>query len=380
MRRELLIGLVCLACLIGAAQARGQGDTGSAEKEPDRGLRLIPPGGYYGDWIFLLEAYYSGLDGVGLGLEVSRPFTVPFLERYSVSGVEFQARGKLYEQFRGELELKGQAELQGGQWSLRSSFLHATRGREFWGVGPDLSADSREFFRPRDARLYFETLRRLRRLRVGVRLEGQDYQYLETTPGGLLESGAYPGVSSSGRTIFGYGLVWELDNRNERYNPSRGWWLQGFALKFEQLDGDGPNFMNYYVDLRHYRALNDRNVLAVQAFAYGVGSDAPVWRYAAVGGREHSRGFSRNRYLDRRMFAAQVEWRRPLWWRFGLQVFTGTALVADDIRKMQLKHQHPTFGVGLSLQVPEVSSVAIRGELAVGDESLHGTLAIGHAF
>jgi hypothetical protein len=54
--------------------------------------------------------------------------------------------------------------------------------------------------------------------------------------------------------------------------------------------------------------------------------------------------------------------------------------VTPEWAKMQLRHHRPTFGAGLSLVIPQVSSIAIRGDLAVGDESLHGRIAIGLAF
>ena len=85
-------------------------------------------------------------------------------------------------------------------------------------------------------------------------------------------------------------------------------------------------------------------------------------------------------YLDQRMVAAQAEWRRPLFWRFDMQLFAGAATVARDWDGLSVRHLHPTFGAGLSLPIPQVSSVPVRGDLALGDESVHADLSIGFAF
>ena len=200
----------------------------SAEEEPAGddtfGFRWIPPSGYVDDWVFLLQAYYSGLDGIGAGLELSRPFTVPGLSQLTDADVEIHARGRLYEQAHGEVEISAESAFAGGDWLATARFDHSTRLRRFWGVGPDLDHDDREQFRPRDLRTYFELLRRVTQWRFGARVELHDYMYLKMQSGGLLESGLYPGVTSTGETVAGLGLTARFDSRDDRYRPRRGWW------------------------------------------------------------------------------------------------------------------------------------------------------------
>jgi len=355
-------------------------DTAAADAPDAWGLNWIPPSGFYKGWVFLLQGYYSGLDGFGAGLDLSRPFTVPVLTDYLGTDIEFSASGRVYEQLHGQLEIRTEATIGEGRWNPRAVLQSSTRLREFWGVGSDVPDINKELFRPRDLRMYLELLRRFGRLGVGFRVEWQDYQYLETESGGLLESGEFSGVSAGGKTVFGYGLTFDLDHRNDLYNPSAGWWFQGYVMSFGHFDDGGADFGNMYLDGRAYWGVTSDDVLAFQAFFFGVQDSAPVWRLASLGGREHSRGYSRNRYLEKRMAALQVEWRRPLFWRLHMQLFTGTAVVTARWKKMQLKDQRPTFGAGLSVQVPEVSSVALRGDLATGGGSVHGTLSIGYAF
>ena len=351
----------------------------ASEGKPS-GFIWIPPTVVYHDWVILLLAYYSGLDGIGAGFELSRPFRSPFLDDGVVDDSELLVKARVYEQMHGEIEVATENALFDGNWTMRTRVLYATRLREFWGVGPNIADTNKERFRPRDLSAYVEILRRIARFRVGLRVEAQDYQYLETKPDGLLDSGEYPGVTSTGMTILGAGLTVDIDYRNDRYNPSNGWWLQGYYIAFQSSNSSVGDFNNIYLEIRSYLSLTRVDVLALQLFTFSVNKGAPIWRYSSLGGRAHTRGYSRNRYLDRRMAAAQAEWRRPFFWRFDMSVFAGTALVGPTWSKFQWKHHRPTVGAGLYVRIPEVSSITIRGDLAMGDESLHANLSIGHSF
>lgn len=377
----LLLALPPLAVADEPAQpeSEGPGDAG-VDTDAKSGFIWVPPSGFYGNWVFLLEAYYSGLDGFGIGAQAQRPFTVPLLSGYADSDIEFQVSGRIYEDFHGSLRATVDATFDEMRWSVRGNFDHSTRLREFWGVGNDLPDSNREEYRPRNLRTYFECLRNIDRLRIGIRLEFQDYQYLELKDGGLLDTGDYVGVRSTGESAAGIGLTWDYDGRDDRYAPTRGWRIRGNVMGFDVYRKGESMFLNSNVDVRTYLSTSPRNVFAFQWFAFGVHGTAPLWRYAAIGGREHTRGYSRNRYLDQKMTAIQGEWRRHLYRRVGLQIFAGTALVAPSWRRARIRNQHPTIGAGLSVVIPQVSSLAIRGDLAFGDESVHARLDLGLAF
>jgi hypothetical protein len=373
------VALLFVMLLVGPAL----GDEPMAEREADRKARFIwiPPSGYYGNWVFLLQGFYSGLDGIGVGAEVTRPFKVPLLSGYADSDIELEFRGRLYEQAHGEFEASADATFAQMRWSVRAQFEHSTRLREFWGVGPDTPSTGREKYRPRDMRTYVECMRNIEYLRIGLRLELHDYMYLTMEPDGLLENGDYLGVRSTGETAAGVGLTWDYDSTDDRYAPTKGWRLRGNVMGFDVYRKGESMFLNANIDARTYLSTSPKNVFALQFFAYGVNGTAPVWRYSAIGGRAHSRGYSRNRYLDQKLAAIQCEWRRHVYRQLGLQLFAGTAVVSPAWSKVQIRYQHPTVGAGVSLVIPQVSSLAIRGELAMGDDrDVHARLDLGLAF
>lgn len=375
--RRALAVVLALVAGVGVPDAPAQ----PAENEEDAwSVFWLPPSARLDDWVFLLQAYYSGLDGIGAGLEVNRLITVPVLSGLTGAQVEFKAQGRLYEQGHGELELGAETFFAGGRYAAVTRLDHSTRLREFWGVGPDLPDANREEYRPSEMRAYFELLRRFSRWRIGPRVEFHDYKYLRLTDGGLLESGDYPGVTAGGESALGVGITADFDSRDDRYHPSEGWWLEALVARMSRPGSEDPGFWSTFLDVRNFRSITAVDVLALQFFSYGVSGDAPVWRYAALGVGEHSRGYSRNRYLDRRMAAVQAEWRRPLAWRLGMQVFAGVALVTPSWPAARIDTLRPTLGAGLSVRIPAVSDVPIRGDLAMGDGDLHAALSIGFAF
>ena len=94
--------IFALILLLGAAQpALSQDSAEESAPEPRYGFIWVPPSAWYDNWVFLLQGFYSGLDGFGLGVEATRPFEVPLLSKYADSDVELKFSGRLYEEMHG---------------------------------------------------------------------------------------------------------------------------------------------------------------------------------------------------------------------------------------------------------------------------------------
>lgn len=151
-------------------------------------------------------------------------------------------------------------------------------------------------------------------------------------------------------------------------------------MSFGEATGGDSSFNNYLMDLRGYLPLSEKQVLALQYFLYSTTGDAPIWRYAELGGHNHSRGYRTGRYIDRLLMAFQAEYRRPLFWRLSGSTFAGLANVAEEYRDFELEHMRPTIGAGLLVRPGNDSNVVIRSDFAAGENSLRAQFSIGHAF
>ena len=133
-------------------------------------------------------------------------------------------------------------------------------------------------------------------------------------------------------------------------------------------------------DLRRYFDLGKHKTLALQCFVYNTEGDPPFWRYAALGGRAHSRGYRRARYLDKTLVATQAEYRFPVWRRLGAVVFAGVANVAPRLRVVRVRYSRPTVGAGVRYRVGGAAGLKARVDFAVGDDSFRVYASLDEAF
>lgn len=341
-------------------------------------LEWFPPR-FANDRILVVpEPHYNSRDHFGLSLEAIHPFRTG-LQTARSDDSEFRAFGRLHSTGNGAAEASALVHFGEGTWYLKSKIEYRSLIERFWGVGPDTPSAAEELFRPQEVRTYVELFHHVvDGLRVGGRLEWNDYRYVEVEDGGLLDTVDYPGLCCD--NVAGAGVVAEFDRRDNLYAPRRGVYVQGFLMFFnEGLNGD-YEFQTAHLDFRAYHHVGGGNVLAFQFFTFANYGDVPIWRFAAVGGRAHSRGYRRGRYLDRRMAATQLEWRFPLRGRFDAAVFGGVAAAAEDFADYGLQTLRPTFGSGLRMHVTEDRDLMLSADVAVGQSSVRAYLSFGHAF
>lgn len=343
----------------------------------DDALRWLPPRVKGGGIVLLPKAYYSSENGFGAGLEAVRPYRFPGSTAADRDS-EIRAQGRFNVDGHGAAEVEVTAHLGAGRWSTKAKAGYDALALRFWGVGSNTPSAAEETYRPQNVWAYVEIFHRVvGGLQAGLRAEWQDYRYLEVEEGGLLDTGAYAGTPAD--HVLGSGAVLEWDSRDDRYAPTRGIHAQAFWLWFGG-DASDFEFSNGHLDLRSYFDLGDDNVLAVQAFTYALFGDAPLWRFASVGGRAHSRGYRRDRFLERRMAALQAEWRRPASDHIDVVVFGGVANVARRYDTFTLASMRPTLGGGLRVHPRGRRDLMMRLDLAAGEESVRTYLSFGHAF
>ena len=91
------------------------------------------------------------------------------------------------------------------------------------------------------------------------------------------------------------------------------------------------------------------------------------------------RGYYRGRYRDNNMYSVQAEYRIPVYWRFGLDIFAGFGDVGPNII-FDLKTTKPSYGVGLRFSVDKKEKINIRFDYARGKDSQAFYISFGEAF
>ncbi len=354
-------------------QATEEGEAEASALAARPGSRWFPPRLTRGDWVYLPKVSWTSQQGFGVGGHLQRPFAM----RGEGHDLDMSIRGRYTLEGQGQLELS--LDHQAGPISIKTKATYDSLPQRFWGIGGNTPPSAEEEYRPESYRIYLELFRRaVSHLRVGVRYEFEHLRILESEPGGLLDSANIPGTAAAPAS--GWGLLLDWDTRDNRYSPRSGQYFQSFAMFFDDELGSEQTFNLYNLDLRVYTPVGSRNVLATQFFVYDSRGGAPFWRLAALGGRAHTRGYRKGRYLEQVLAAFQAELRTTVTDWFGIVAFAGLGDVASDATKFQLETMRPTLGAGLRFTVGSRKDVKVRFDAAFGEDSARFYASLGEAF
>jgi len=141
-------------------------------------------------------------------------------------------------------------------------------------------------------------------------------------------------------------------------------------------------FNRLTVDLRKYqRVFGAKDVFAIRALGqYVAGDDIPLFDHASLGGgmvNTAMRGFPLNRFLDKGKFLVNAEYRFPIVWRLGGNVFADAGTVWHSLREIDLGETAFDAGVGLRFYMPDF---VVRVDVAWSAEGMGLYFNFGHIF
>lgn len=170
------------------------------------------------------------------------------------------------------------------------------------------------------------------------------------------------------------------DSRDFVFNPSAGTFAQlSYAVS---RDGAASDFSyeRLRLDARRYTSLGDGHVLATQLLVVGTTGGAPFDQLALVGGGDIMRGYTRGRYRDAWLSAAQLEYRSPIRRRLGLVAFAGAGSVAAESNALWSTTVLPTYGAGVRVQIDARQRTAVRVDIGRGRQSTGLYIGFNQAF
>jgi len=250
----------------------------------------------------------------------------------------------------------------------------------YFGLGNDKDPDTSEAY----TNVYFQTegqyLKPISNTSfIGAAYDLQYNNINDVVIGGLLNTDDPVGVMGGG--LFGVGPTYRYDSRNNTIYP-----ISGKLLTIRSLFTLIGNFSytSHLVDGRKYLTLgNDKNVLAFQMRAnFTTGKDIPFYKLPQLGGDERLRGISNaSLYRQRQMIYTQVEFRRPLFWRFGFTVFAGAGDVAYNLNDFTLSEFKYVAGIGGRFLAIPKKKLNIRLDIGVARGGQTGIyVGLGEAF
>lgn len=212
---------------------------------------------------------------------------------------------------------------------------------------------------------------------------GVRYNYIGNVspePDGQLISDDYTGATGS--TSVGVELATVYDSRDNLLNAHHGWYAEITHGFYGEVLSGTHEFQLTRVDVRHYftpfRQRTD--VLAFQLLTHFTYDDPPLGELAALGSAEIMRGYYEGRYRDRKMIAAQVEYRAKLSGRLGGVLFAGAGDVSDAAKNFRFKNLRGTVGFGLRFLLDKREGLNIRADWGFGSRTNNYYLNVAEAF
>lgn len=234
----------------------------------------------------------------------------------------------------------------------------------YFGIGNDNDPDISEQYTNRYFQAEGQFLHPLNeKLFVGVAFDAHFTSLRDKVVNGLIETQVPNGID--GGNQFGLGPAFRYDTRDYTIYPSKGNFIASRLLFTEFGDF---SYTSYLADFRKYVSLKDDHILAFQFRSqFTFDTDAPFFKLPQLGGDERLRGITNaSLYRDRQMMYAQVEYRRPLFWRFGMTLFAGVGDVAFDVADFQLSEFKYVAGIGGRFALIPERKLNARLDIGVG--------------
>jgi outer membrane protein assembly factor BamA len=249
----------------------------------------------------------------------------------------------------------------------------------FYGLGNDSEILQKEQY---SYQLFVLKTLQLKKIRPGFFL-GFDYEFrheynFKHAANGQLASGAVTG--SNGGFGSALGLVSIIDTRDNIINPYRGNYAEFSTYFFSPLLKSTFSFQTINATYQKYWQFKPKHVLAWQTkvrFSFG---EVPFLDLSTLGNDDILRGYPKNRFRDQHFFATQLEYRFPLFWRFGAVAFAGAGDVFGPSSTLSASNLKYSVGTGLRFVVDPAERLNIRLDYGYGREGGYFYFVVGESF
>jgi outer membrane protein assembly factor BamA len=264
---------------------------------------------------------------------------------------------------------------------LLNSLLDLRRyPNKFWGLGPDAPDSAEENYAPTQQTWQVTLQKKIipwANLYVGLVYNFGHYKFSEFDGAGQLACGTI--VGARGGIVSGLGLVLNLDSRDNIFFPLGGNYIQVSAKVFSRILASDYDFLEFKADLRRYLPFWKSHVLALQCVLQATPGKTPFMSLSQLGGDSLMRGTYCGRFRDKVLLAGQVEYRLPLWWRFGLVGFAGMGQVAETGGLLSADRFKSSYGFGIRFRVNREGS-NLRLDFGYGQGTSGVYFTAGEAF
>ncbi|MEL7221623.1 MAG: BamA/TamA family outer membrane protein, partial [Bacteroidota bacterium] len=174
--------------------------------------------------------------------------------------------------------------------------------------------------------------------------------------------------------------IWQWDNRDHVFFPTKGNWVEASVLASSDILGATQNFIKWTLDARTYRSKRTDHVWVAQLYLEGNSGTPPFNQLALLGGTRLLRGYYEGRFRDRQMAVAQLEYRFPIYRRFGGVGFASLGSITPQWSDWEANFLRYTFGAGIRFMLLPEDKIRLRFDYGVGKNTSAFYFTVGEAF
>jgi outer membrane protein assembly factor BamA len=280
---------------------------------------------------------------------------------------------------RGMVSLDPDVWFADGLYHLGGSTWVSYLDYTYFGVGNETRfADGEDYTAVRTT-LRPEVVRRIAgNFYAGALYEARYEDVSKVEDSGMLDAGEVTG--SGGGLVSGLGMLLRWDSRDNSFAPRSGGLVTLSPRIYSSVLGSDFDFRRLVLDGSWFFGLGGDHVLAVDGQVDLRGGDPPFSYMSQAGGSGLMRGMLEGRFRDRHFIAAQVEYRYPLWWRFGGVAFAGLGRVAPTIGDFDLTGLKYSVGGGLRFAIKPRERIHVRLDVARSNDDSAYYFALLEAF
>lgn len=278
------------------------------------------------------------------------------------------------------LERYGQPFRKQASYEWKSFYFHGNLDYNLYGVGYLNGNAGRMLPLEQAGQLFFvEFLRGVPgSFFVGGRfINGDSLITVNSTTG---ETPPLPPDTGSQTNLRALGVTLIRDSRPNRFYPLKGSLIDFTGDFYANSLGSKYSYQSDKFTFNKHVSAGERHVLAYNLFLCGTEGTPPFYGNCIYGSRNELRGYPAGRYLDRYMFATQLEYRLVLRWRLGVVGFGGVGAVAHDPGDFQGDQLLPAAGTGSRFLLSNKFHVNLRTDFAWGKDSFTWSMGVGEAF
>jgi hypothetical protein len=265
-------------------------------------------------------------------------------------------------------------------YRITALYLRGNLNYDFYGIGIANGGVGRKFPLEHTGQIFRAEISR--RLGWGFFMGGRFWAGSSIiAPRGTAATGDAPPDIELHTAVRALGLHLKRETAPNRFYPTTGTLLDFTSDFFSQALGSKYSFQAYRFTFNKYGSLSEKQVLAYNLFVCATGGRPPFYGNCIYGTNNELRGYTAGQYLDRYMFATQLEYRLTLPWRFGLVGFGGVGeVVPGASQAFRSNNLLPGGGGGLRFQLSKKYHVNLRTDFARGKDTWTWSMGVGEAF